>query len=134
MAIESETAFMYSVAVQREFSAQHYLTGADFGPENQLHSHAYRVELRLTGDKLDRYGFLVDIDVIAAELDQVLAGIRDKTLNDLTPFQGINPSIEHLARILCLTLRSRIADVCLHEATVTIWEGPSAWAAYTEKT
>jgi 6-pyruvoyltetrahydropterin/6-carboxytetrahydropterin synthase len=123
---------MYTVAVQREFIAQHYLIGGDFGPENTSHSHTYRVEWRLVGEALDRHGFLVDIDVVCAGLEAVLAGFRDKTLNELPEFRGLNPSIEHLARILCAALRSRLPDARLREVTVTIWENPAAWAAFTE--
>lgn len=123
---------MYTVAVQREFVAQHYLIGGDFGPENQLHSHAYRVEVRLSGERLDRHGFLVDIDAVAAGLEAVLAGLRDKTLNDLPELAGLNPSIEHLARILCRRLRAHLPSAGLREIAVTIWESLSAWAAYTE--
>ena len=123
---------MYTVAVQREFVAQHYLISGDFGPENQPHSHAYRVESRLSGDTLDAHGFLVDIDALATGLEAVLSGFRDKTLNDLPEFQGLNPSIEHLSRILCHALRARLPEAGLQEVAVTIWESPSAWAAYTE--
>jgi 6-pyruvoyltetrahydropterin/6-carboxytetrahydropterin synthase len=122
---------MYTVAVQREFISQHYLIGGDFGPENHLHSHAYRVEFRLAGDSLDPNGFLADIDAMWLGLDEVLAGFRDKTLNDLPEFQGLNPSIEHLARILCQSLARRFPDTRLRRIKVTIWESPSAWAAYT---
>lgn len=123
---------MYTVAVQREFIAQHYMVGGDFGPENHLHSHAYRVEIRLTGAALDRHGFLVDIDPLSASLEEVLASVRDKTLNDLPEFQGLNPSIENLARILCRAFSSRIREARLREIRVTIWESATAWAAYTE--
>jgi len=123
---------MYTVAVQREFIAQHCLIGGDFGPENHPHSHAYRVEWRLAGNALDQHGFLVDIDAVAAGLEAVLAGFRDKTLNDLPEFRGLNPSIEHLARILCRALRSQFPDARLREVTATVWEGVTAWAAYTE--
>jgi len=40
---------MYTVAVQRELIAQHFLIGGDFGPENLPHSHHYRVEVHLAG-------------------------------------------------------------------------------------
>jgi 6-pyruvoyltetrahydropterin/6-carboxytetrahydropterin synthase len=123
---------MYRVAVQRELILQHYLIGADFGPENRLHSHAYRVEFRLAGEELDPHGFLADIDAMSAALDGVLADIRGKPLNDLPAFQGLNPSIEHLARILCRALRLRFPTARLREVAVTIWENPYAWAAYTE--
>lgn len=123
---------MYTVAVQREFIAQHYLIGGDFSPENQPHSHAYRVELRLSGDTLDANGFLVDIDAMAAGLEAVLAAFRDQTLNDLPEFHALNPSIEHLARILCRALRARLPEAGLRAVAMTIWESPSAWASYTE--
>lgn len=123
---------MYRVAVQREIVMQHYLTGADFGPENQLHSHVYRVELRLAGEELDSHGFLADIDAMKAALDAVLADLRGKPLNDLPAFQGLNPSVEHLARILCRALRLRLPTGHLREVAVTIWEDADAWAAYTE--
>jgi 6-pyruvoyltetrahydropterin/6-carboxytetrahydropterin synthase len=123
---------MYTVAVQREVIAQHYLVGGDFGPENRPHSHSYRIEWRLAGDRLDAHGYLADIDALTAGMEEVLAGIRDRTLNELPEFQGLNPSIEHFARILCRCLRSRFSDPRLREATVTIWESPGAWAAYTE--
>ena len=123
---------MYSVAVQREFVAQHYLIGGDFGPENRPHSHAYRVEWRLAGESLDPNGFLADIDAVSAGLEAVLAGFRDKTLNDLPEFRGLNPSIEHLARILCRALRPRFCDGRLRRITVTIRESPQAWAACSE--
>jgi 6-pyruvoyltetrahydropterin/6-carboxytetrahydropterin synthase len=81
---------------------------------------------------LDGHGFLADIDTMAAALDEVLDGIRDKTLNDLPEFQELNPSIEHLARILCRALRLRVLTAGQREITVTIWETSSAWAAYRE--
>jgi 6-pyruvoyltetrahydropterin/6-carboxytetrahydropterin synthase len=123
---------MYTVAVQREFIARHYMIEGDFGPENQVHSHAYRLEVRLTGAALDRYGFLVDIDPLSAGLEEVLADFHDKTLNDLPEFQGLNPSIENLARILCRAFIPRIREARLSEIRVTIWESPTVWAAYTE--
>jgi 6-pyruvoyltetrahydropterin/6-carboxytetrahydropterin synthase len=123
---------MYSIGVQRDFIAQHYLISGDFGPENHRHSHHYRVEVRLSGQSLDAHGFLIDLDRVSADLDAVLAGVRDKALNDLPEFAGLNPSIEHLARMLCHALRSRMKAVGLREIRVALWESATAWAAYAE--
>jgi 6-pyruvoyltetrahydropterin/6-carboxytetrahydropterin synthase len=43
---------MYTVAVKRDFVAQHFLVGGDWGAENQKHSHHYEVELQLEGATL----------------------------------------------------------------------------------
>lgn len=121
---------MYTVAVKRDFVAQHYLIGGDWGPENQKHSHHYQVQLELKGDALDRHGYLVDIVDVEKHLDALVARYRDQTLNDLDEFQGLNPSIEHFARILCEAFMERIQAGNVRVFTVRLWENDIAWAAY----
>ena len=121
---------MYTVAVKRDFVAQHYLIGGDWGAENEKHSHHYVVELRLEGATLDQHGYLVDIVEIEQQLDALVAHYRDKTLNDLPEFADLNPSIEHFARILCQTLANHIPAPNLNALTVRIWENDIAWASY----
>ena len=121
---------MYTVAVSREFIAHHFLVGGDWGRENQKHSHHYRIELQLEGTALDQHGFLVDIVDIETRIDQVVEHYRDQVLNDQPEFDGLNPSIEHFSRILCLTLSAGIQSAQLQALTLRIWENQVAWAAY----
>ncbi len=121
---------MYTVAVKRFFTAQHYLIGGDWGAENDWHSHHYALELQLEGAELDQHGYLVDIVDIESNLDALVAEHRDKTLNDLPAFAGLNPSIEHFSRILCLALDARIKAPNISALTVVLWENDIAWAAY----
>jgi len=123
---------MYTVAVQRELIARHALVGRDFGPEGRPHSHRYLVEVRLTADQLERFGFLVDIDELTTRMGEVLDGFRDRLLNELPEFAGLNPSIEHLSRILCRAFRERLRMAPAVKMTVTIRESDSAWAAYAD--
>ncbi len=121
---------MYTVAVKRNFVAQHYLIGGDWGPENQKHSHHYAIELQLEGDRLDPHGYLVDIVDIEKRLNSLVAYYRDQTLNDLPEFAGLNPSIEHFSRILCQTLANHLRAETLTAVTVKLWENEIAWASY----
>ena len=121
---------MYTVAVKRDFVAQHFLVGGDWGAENVKHSHHYAVEVQLEGDSLDQHGYLVDIVDIEKHLGDLVAHYRDRTLNDLPEFSGLNPSIEHFSRILCQTLASRINAATLKVVTVKLWENEIAWASY----
>ena len=82
---------MYTVAVKRDFVAQHYLVGGDWGPENDLHSHHYAIELQLEGTELDQHGYLVDIVDIETNLEALVEEYRDQTLNDLPAFEGLKP-------------------------------------------
>ena len=124
---------MYTLAVQRDFVAQHRLIGGDWGPENEWHSHHYRLELQIEGKELDRHGYLVDIEKVEAALEDLVAAYRDKTLNELDEFVGLNPSLEHFCRIACHRLAAAIGTSGLRAYTVRLWESDTAWAAYRLK-
>ena len=121
---------MYSVTVKRALIAQHYLVGGDFGRENELNSHRYEIEARYEGPSLDEHGFLIDIDVVSGMLDAIVERYRDRTLNDLPEFDGLNPSVEHLARILAGQLAIDAPNVTALE--VTVWEDGGAAAGFRQ--
>lgn len=124
---------MYKVAVKRDFIARHFLVDGDWGVENQLHAHHYVVEVQLEGPDLDQHGYLVDIVDIEKNLDGLVAEYRDRTLNELSAFEGLNPSIEHFARILCTLLNRSINAPNISAVTVVIWENNIAWASYRQE-
>lgn len=124
---------MYTAAVKRDFVAQHYLVGGDWGPENEWHSHHYYVEVQVHGGSLDQHGYLVDIVDIEENLDALVAHYRDQTLNNLPEFDGLNPSIEHFSRIFCHRLVERIQAPTLTAVTVKLWENEIAWASYRQE-
>ena len=121
---------MYKVAVKRDFIANHFLIGGDWGAENNLHAHHYVIELQLEGAELDQHGYLVDIVDIETNLDALVDSYRDRILNDLPAFNGLNPSIEHFSRILCLSLDRRIQAENISALRVVLWENEIAWASY----
>ena len=124
---------MYTVTVRTDFIAQHYLIGGDWGPENERNSHHYVLELELTGPELDEHGYLVDIVRVEAALREVRSTYADQLLNDRPEFAGLNPSIEHFARILCRHLSKQLATPTLTSIGVRLWESDAASAAYREE-
>jgi 6-pyruvoyltetrahydropterin/6-carboxytetrahydropterin synthase len=122
---------MYMVTVKRDFIARHFLIGGDWGSENELHAHHYIIELELSGPELDRHGYLVDIVDIERHLDEAVTDFRERTLNELPEFDGLNPSIEHFARILAERLNGAIRAANLSRLAVRIWENDIAWASFT---
>lgn len=121
---------MYRVGVLRDFIAQHYLIGGDWGAENIKHSHSYRLELELYGRELDQHQYLVDIVAIEQALDRLIAYYRDQTLNDLPEFASVNPSLEHFARVLCESLAQQFLKGSVERISVKLWENSFAWAGY----
>jgi len=124
---------MYTLGVRRDFIARHYLIGGDWGPENSPNSHHYVLELQLDGKELDQHGYLVDIMAVEKHLDEVVNYYKEQMLNDKTEFAGLNPSLEHFARILATTLSERIKADNISTLKVVLWESDSAWAAYELK-
>lgn len=123
---------MYAVAVQRDFIANHFLTGGDWGPENEAHAHHYVVEIRVSGRELDDHGYVVDICEIETVIEELVNRYRDQMLNRLAEFDGLNPSLEHFARIMADSISEKIQTRNLTSLTVKIWENDIAWAAYTK--
>ena len=120
----------YTVGVLRDFVAQHFLFGGDWGRENQLHSHHYRMEAIFEGEKLDRHGYLLDIAVVKVQLDAVVERFRDRTLNDLPELGGGNPGLEPFARVLAESLAGRLDTAGLSGLTIKLWENEEAFATY----
>lgn len=122
---------MYLVAVRRSFTAKHFLLGADFGSENKIHSHNYTVEVVLEGSSLDNLGFLVNIENVNVRLDSTLEYFNRSILNNLSEFEGLNPSVEHFSRIFCNRFLQDFQPDSVEEITVRIWEYEDTWAQYS---
>ena len=118
----------YTVGLLRQFTAQHFLIGGDWGRENQWHSHHYRVEAIFEGETLDRHGYLLDIAEVSPRLDAVLERYRDKTLNQLPELAGQNPSLERFAHLLADALVEGLGADSLTAVTIKLWESDDAFA------
>ena len=58
---------------------------------------------------------------------------KEQMLNEKPEFAGLNPSLEHFARILASTLNERIQAPNINALKVLLWENDIAWAAYSIK-
>lgn len=121
---------MYTLAIRRDFIARHFLIGGDWGPENDPNSHHYILELQLSGAELDQHGYLCDIVDVEKHLDEIVDYYKEQMLNDMPEFEGLNPSIEHFARILAVSIYKRIDVPNIVAVKVVLWENDVAWAAY----
>jgi 6-pyruvoyltetrahydropterin/6-carboxytetrahydropterin synthase len=122
---------MYTLSVRRDFIARHFLIGGNWGAENLPNSHHYLLELQLSGASLDQHGYLCDIVEIERSLDETVAHYREQMLNELPEFAGLNPSLEHFARLLAEQLNEKIEAANITTLTVRLWENDTAWASYT---
>ena len=119
---------MYRVLVKRHFDAAHALRGYRGKCEN-LHGHRWEIVVCAQREDLDHLGMAVDFGVLKRALDGVLKGLDHTCLNEVLPFDAMNPSSENIARVVYEQMEARLPDVQL--VFVEAWESPDAWARYS---
>ena len=87
---------MYEISVETHFDAAHYLRGYQ-GKCESLHGHRYRVVARIQAAGLDDIGLAYDFTELKHHLNEIISRFDHTCLNDVPPFDGINPSAENIA-------------------------------------
>lgn len=121
---------MYELTVEREFSAAHRMRGHP-GACARLHGHNYRVLLTVEGEQLGDTGILVDFAELRRICDTILDELDHRDLNEIPPFDTINPSSENLARYLFSRAREALGEQ-VRVSRVTVYESPTSSVTYRE--
>lgn len=122
---------MYTVCVQGHYDAAHFLRNYQ-GQCEKLHGHRWIVEVFLRASDLDDSGIAFDFVEVKRHLTDLTDRLDHENLNDLPPFDSIEPSAENQARYLFDELSSRLpAAYAAGLASVRVWETPIQWAEYT---
>jgi 6-pyruvoyltetrahydropterin/6-carboxytetrahydropterin synthase len=120
---------MYEVNRERSFSAAHRLRGYS-GKCESLHGHNWKVRIHVRAEVLDPIGMVVDFKTLGRELDRVLAGLDHALINDVPPFDGLNPTAENLARHIAEEMDRAISDERVRVHRCEVWESDGAAATY----
>jgi 6-pyruvoyltetrahydropterin/6-carboxytetrahydropterin synthase len=122
---------MFQVSVEETFSAGHALRGYQGKCENP-HGHNYRVRLTVEGRQLDSIGLLYDFAHLKRILREVITGVDHKFLNDLAPFDIMNPSAENMAKFFYEEASKQMpqAPEAPHITGITVWETDETSATY----
>ena len=88
---------MFEVSVEETFAAGHALRNYRGKCEN-VHGHNYRVQVTFSGPELDSIGLLVDFVAVKKLMQTVVDRLDHQFLNDLAPFDVLNPSAENMAK------------------------------------
>lgn len=123
---------MYYVSAVQHFSAAHSLREYQGKCEN-LHGHNYKVEVELKGMALSKSGMVVDFTDLRSALDKILSRLDHKHLNDIKPFDKINPTAENIAKLIYeeMLLKFNTQKVKVHH--VIVWESEGCKATYAPK-
>ena len=118
---------MYKLKVESGFSSAHNLR-AYKGRCEELHGHNWRVEVAAESKELDKIGMVMDFKLIRDELNNILDKLDHKYLNQIKPFDKINPTSENIARFIYEALKAKVTGL----KSVTVWENSTSSATYYE--
>jgi len=125
---------MYVVSVQAHYDSAHFLRNYK-GKCERLHGHRYVVELALATTGLDAAGIAFDFVVVKRSLRELANRLDHENLNDLEPFTEIEPSAENQAKWFWDELKRDFPeDVAAAMLYTKVWETPTQWAQYSERT
>lgn len=73
---------------------------------------------------------LVDFRDVRGVLKGIVGQFDHNLLNDIEPFNQVNPTAENLARFIYEGLKSSFPHICVK--SVQVWESTTACACYRE--
>jgi len=120
---------MYEVTVSTQFSAAHRLRGYDGKFEN-LHGHNWTAIVTVAARELDAMGVGIDFVMLKDKVNARLLAIDYKNINEVPPFDTLNPSAENIARWLFEGLKDDLKDHAATVKRVEIREFDHSGAAY----
>ena len=113
--------YRYNVTVESTFEAAHFLRTYK-GIEEPLHGHTWKVEAEFFSEKLDQDQVSVDFLPVRAVLHKTAIRLDHSNLNEIPPFNDINPSAERVAHWFWEQLLPEVPKDCTLIA-ITVWEG-----------
>ena len=99
----------WEISVETVVAARHRIRGIP-GEGGRVHEHRWRVRVVVCARELDRTGWVLDFHEVDAALDALVAPYRGAFLNDVPPFDDLNPTRENVARVIGEGLAAKLDD------------------------
>jgi 6-pyruvoyltetrahydropterin/6-carboxytetrahydropterin synthase len=125
---------MFEVSVEDTFASGHYLRGYR-GKCEKPHGHNYKIRITLCGEKLDNIGLLLDFRDVKTVMNEIIDHLDHQMLNDIEPFDTLNPSAENMAKYFYDEMNARLrqkSDGRVRVSKVKLWETDTTTATYFE--
>jgi 6-pyruvoyltetrahydropterin/6-carboxytetrahydropterin synthase len=121
---------MYEIIVEDYFDSAHFLRGYQGKCEN-IHGHRYTIRVRLKIKKLNEIGLAYDFTDLKRYLAEIVAKFDHSSLNEIPPFDKINPSAENIAETIYHQLRKKLSQEAVTIVGIEAWETPHQGVVYT---
>ena len=121
---------MYQVSIELHFDAAHFLRDYQ-GKCEALHGHRFKVVATVESPQLNDIGLAYDFTELKQKLGEIIDVFDHTCLNDLPPFDRINPSSENIAVTIYDALKQKISDAPASLTHIEVWESPQSRVVYS---
>jgi len=121
---------MYEISIEQHFDAAHFLRGYQ-GKCEALHGHRFRVVVKIKSSAVNDIGIAYDFVELKQHLRDILTKFDHTCLNEVPPFDKINPSSENIASAIYNELQPKLAGAPVSLSCVEVWESPQTGVSYT---
>lgn len=124
---------MFELTVAAYMDSAHFLRGYH-GKCAGVHGHSWKVEATVSGERLNSLGLLIDFHDLKKNVQKVIGTFDHKLINDIEPFDKINPTSENLAKHLFWEIKDNLAAYPgIKLVRVLVSESRDTSAVYYEK-
>jgi 6-pyruvoyltetrahydropterin/6-carboxytetrahydropterin synthase len=124
---------LFEVNVEAIFPAAHALRNY-YGKTEPIHGHNWKMRVTIEGPRLDSMGLLIDFIGLKKSIARVLSRLDHTFLNEVPPFDVINPSAENVARFIHDDLNADLPalqpETPVRISRVEVWEMDQCSAVY----
>jgi len=120
---------MYEVEIVTSFSAAHLLRDYN-GKCERLHGHNYRIHVTARSSSTRRGGMVIDFTELKQAASAVLDRFDHRFLNEVSPFDTVEPSAENIAKVVFQGLEQELGESAPILHSVSVWESDSSRATY----
>jgi len=124
-------AAIYTLKILTDFSSAHTLRGYP-GKCRRMHGHNWKLEVEVTAQAVDHQGMAIDFKTIKENARKLCAQLDHRYLNEIPPFDQINPTAENLAAFFYHSLGEELNNERVRVSAITLWETERACVRYTE--
>ena len=122
---------MFVLKIVTDFASAHSLRDYP-GDCSRLHGHNWQVEVMVSSQVLDESGIAIDFREIKKQTKAVVKRLDHQYLNEIEPFDVLNPTAENIAKYFFDEIGILINEENVKVKEVLIWETPRSAVTYSE--
>lgn len=121
----------YTLKILADFASAHTLREYP-GDCSRMHGHNWKLEVEVTASALNEHGMGMDFKTIKTATRELAKKLDHRYLNDIPPFDTVNPTAENIAQYFYQNLSNTLNIDTAKISGVTLWETDRACVRYSE--